>query len=650
MRAICLSAVLLLSTICGFAQESGPQAALPVPANIKVEGMPPIPQSLADAVAGYGQYREARLIAWHPTKRQILITTSFALNPPVPQIHLVDGPGRDRHQLTWVKNGVSTWVFAGFDPADGNTFTFMKDPGGGELGSLYRYNIATGQVSLVTEGRIRHPPVWSRQGKWLLYDSAERNGKDRDLYVIQPADPKTKRRLTEVSGALAPFDWSPDGSKVLTLDVIANTETDLWLVDVKTGERTLLSPKEGPKTYWFSAKFSPDGKRVYAISGRDGTPRLWRCDIATATWKPVTPEGMGLNNVGGFDISPDGQTAAFVVDRGTFDEVQLVDLTTLKTRPVNGVPEDQIFYLHWRPGSHEVGFTVGRFKSDVYSIDASLGTVTRWTNSETTFNPDVLPPPELISWKSFDGLAISGVYYRPARSFTGPRPVLINIHGGPDELERPRFQGRSNYLLNELGVAIIYPNVRGSGGFGPAFEQADNGRKREDSVKDIGALLDWIATRPELDKDHINLVGASAGGWLALEAGIVYNTRIRSVAEIAGITNLVTYLAETDPARQENRRQEYGDERDPEMRKFLLSISPVTRASELKMPTLIIQGAKDPRVPVAQAQELVSALKKNSATVWYVEVTNANHDNLQQLGGAYIFDAWILFTKLFGLN
>lgn len=649
MRPICLFTVLLLVSVSGFAQTS-PDTTLPVPANIKVEGVPPIPQSLADGVAAYGQYRAARLIAWHPTKRQILITTAFALNPPIVQLHLVDGPGRDRHQLTWVKNGVAMWVGAEFDPADANTFTFVKDPAGGELGWLYKYNIATGEVALVTEGKIRHAPVWARQGKWLLYDSTERNGKDRDLYVIQPSDPKTKRRLTEVPGAVQPVDWSPDASKVLALDVVTNTETDLWLVDVKTGNRTLLSPKDGPRTYWFYAKFSPDGKRVYAISGRDGGPRLWRCDLATGTWQPVTPRDLAVNNVGGFDISSDGQLAALVIDRGISDEVQLLDLTTLKMRALNGVPKGEIFYLHWRPGSHEVGFTVGKIKPDVYSVDVSLGTVTRWTNSETTFNSDVLPPPEIITWKSFDGLPITGVYYRPPARFTGPRPVLINIHGGPDDRERPRFLGYSNYLVNELGMALIYPNVRGSGGFGAAFEQADDGRKRMDSVKDLGALLDWIATRPELDKERVNLVGASSGGWLALEAGIVYDDRIRSVAEIAGITNIVTFLEETDPARQENRRHEYGDDRDPEMRQFLLSISPVTRAAELKKPTLIIQGGKDPLVPVAQAQELVSALKKNNATVWYLEVANANHDNLGALGGAYAQDAWILFTKMFGLN
>ena len=289
-------------------------------------------------------------------------------------------------------------------------------------------------------------------------------------------------------------------------------------------------------------------------------------------------------------------------------------------------------------------------KAGTCTLDTSLGTVTRWTASETTFNADALPPPEVVEWKSFDGIVVSGILYRPAAKFTGPRPVLVNIHGGPDQNERVRWQGRSNYILNELGVAIIYPNVRGSSGFSREFGALDDGKLRGNAVKDIGALLDWLATRPELDKTRVVLLGASSGGWLALEAGIAYNDRIRGVVEGAGITNFVTFLESTDPARLENRRQEYGDERDPQMREFLLSLSPVTRAAELKKPILIIQGGKDPRVPVGQAQELFKAVKASNPNVWYVEFTEANHENLGPLGGDYLLASWMWFFKTFLLN
>lgn len=651
MRCFVRTAAVAVTSVCVLAQAR--EATVPVPSNIKVEGMPAIPQSIADGLARYAQFRQAQLIAWHPTKRQVLITTSFASTPVAPQLHLVDGPGRERRQLTWVKNGLPADVDASFDPADGQTIVFPSDPAGGEFGSLYRYDLASGETSLVTDAQMRFAPVWAHRGVWLAYDSKERNGRDRDLYVIEPARPSTKRRLGDFEGSWVPQDWSPDGSTLLVSEFPANDEMYLWTVDVTSGQRHAITPHGGPKEAWYSARFSVDGRRIYAVGEHGGdAPRLWRCDLATRKWTAVSPEGTALDPGVDVAISPDGTLAAYAADRGSATNLQVLDLTTLKVRRLPGIPTGSVSQIFWRPHAREVGFTLASVQSqgDVYSVDMSLGTLTRWTKSETTFNADALPAPEIVRWKSFDGQMISGILYRPPSTFTGPRPVMVNIHGGPDVRVRPFFLGRMNYILNDLGMAIIFPNVRGSRGFGLKFMDLDNGTGREGAIKDIGALLDWVAARPDLDKDRVVLVGASYGGWLALESGIVYNDRIRGIVEGAGITDLVTFLDQTDKSRQDNRRQEYGDERDPEMRAFLLSISPITRASDLKKPTLIVHPGKDPRVPVNQARELVKALTANNATVWYEEVTNANHDNLPAVGGDYVLYSWMLFFKTFVLN
>jgi dipeptidyl aminopeptidase/acylaminoacyl peptidase len=654
-QLVCAGVLVLLPALC-VAQEK----TVPVPPNTKVEGMPPIPQSIADGLALYTQYRTALLQAWHPTKRQILFSTTFGATP---QLHLIDGPGRDRRQLTWMPGGVSpTLSSPSFDPADGNTLVFAYDPAGKEARSIYRYDFTSGQPVLVTPALIRYTPLWLRSGKWLVYDSNERDGKDIDLYVIDPRDPTTKRRIGEFTGNWSPHDASPDGKTIVVNEVLSNSESYLWLVNVQTGEKRTLTPRDGEKAAWLNARFSSDGRKVYALSDwHGGQWRVWRCDIANCVWSPVTPDGMVVDGpistppVGDrFQISSDGSTMAVVVDRGSSTELQLLDLTTLKAKPIPGIPAGIFQELRWRPGSRELAFTVITAKTagDVYSVDTSLGTVSRWTSSEATFNTDALPAPEIVEWKSFDGLTISGVVYRPPAKFTGPRPVLVNIHGGPDSRDRARFLGRSNYFLNELGVTLIYPNVRGSSGFGRKFQDLDNGTKRGDSIKDIGAVLDWIATRPELDRGRVVLTGASYGGWLALEAGIVYNDRIRGIIEGAGIADFITYMEQQEPSRVDGQRAEYGDERDPQMREFLKSISPVTRAADLKKPTLIVQGGKDPRVPVAQAQELVRALRTNNAPVWYVEFTDANHDNFP--GAAANFDftmaSWVLFFQQFVLN
>jgi dipeptidyl aminopeptidase/acylaminoacyl peptidase len=644
---VCAAAVIALPAVLS---AQGPTAV--APANTKIEGMPPIPRSILGGLAKYGQFRTARLVAWHPTRRQLLVNTAVTGSS---QIHAIDGPGRDRRQLTWMERGVSPNLERAVFAPSGDSFVFQYDASA-ELRSLYRYVFASGETSLVADAQSRYVPVWSRDGKWLAYDSAERNGTDRDLYVIQPSDPSTKRRLADFTGPFAPQDWTPDGATLIANEVLANVETYLWKIDVKTGQKTAITPRDGEKAGFFNARLSPDGRTLYALSDRKtGEYRVWRCELAKCAWTPVTPEGMvldGPNDAGGFELSPDGTLLAAIVDRGSSSELQVIDLTTLKPRALPAMPKGIVTRVQWRPSSREVGFTLEntRIPADVYSIDTSLGTLSRWTTSEVSFNSDVLPIPEVVQWKSFDGIMVSGILYRPSAKFTGPRPVLINFHGGPDARERTRWLGRTNYVLDELGVAVIYPNVRGSSGFGREFAQLDDGKLRGNTVQDVGALLDWIATKPELDKSRVMLLGVSSGGWLALQSGIAYSDRIRGVVEGAGITNFVSFLEGTSPARQQNRRAEYGDERDPAMKEFLLSLSPVAQAAKLKKPTFIIQPGKDARVPVSQAQELLAALKATGQPVWYLEFTEANHDNLGGVGGDYLLASWMWFFKTYLLN
>jgi len=333
MRYFACAALLLLSPVVALAQEK----MLPTPTNITIEGVPAIPQSIAEGLARYAQFRQAQSLAWHPTRRQMVITTALGATP---QLYMLDGPGRDRRQLTWYDRAVPPIV--AFDPTDPNAFVFQFDPDGSELRPLYRYDLAAGQISLVTPSKTRYPHVWARQGKWLAFDSAERNGKDRDIYVMQPADPSTKRRLTEAEGAWAPQDWTPDGATLIVNEVFSNSETYLWRVEIKTGQMTAITPRDGEKAAWFNARVSADGKKLYALSDRQGGEfRIWRCDLARCTWTPVTAEGVRADSpvqTGQFEISPDGTTLGVIIDRGSSTELHLIDLTTLKARTVATPP------------------------------------------------------------------------------------------------------------------------------------------------------------------------------------------------------------------------------------------------------------------------------------------------------------------------
>src|SRR6202161_3374663 len=267
-----------------------------------------------------------------------------------------------------------------------------------------------------------------------------------------------------------------------------------------------------------------------------------------------------------------------------------------------------------------------RSTGDCYSVDVASGKVERWTASETAVKTDDFPEAELVRWKSFDGKMISGFLYKPsATKFTGERPVLALIHGGPGGQAQPTFLGRFNYYLNELGIALIYPNVRGSTGYGKTFSQLDNGFKREDTYKDINSLFDWMWTRPDLDAEPIAVTGGSYGGHMTLAVSTFYSDRIRCSVDIVGMSNLVTFLEPTDGYRRDLRRVEYGDKRDPKMHDFLEKIAPMNNIDKIKKPMLVVAGKNDPRVPVTDSEQIVGALKKQGTPVWYLMAKDEGH-------------------------
>jgi dipeptidyl aminopeptidase/acylaminoacyl peptidase len=250
-----------------------------------------------------------------------------------------------------------------------------------------------------------------------------------------------------------------------------------------------------------------------------------------------------------------------------------------------------------------------------------------------------------VKWKSFDGREISGFYYRPAARFTGKRPVIINIHGGPEGQARPSFLGRTNYYLNELGVAVIYPNVRGSLGYGKSFVKLDNGMRREDSVKDIGALLDWVTTQPELDASRVLVTGGSYGGYMTLASATHYNDRICCSVDVVGISNFNTFLKNTESYRRDLRRVEYGDEREPAMRDFFERIAPINNAAKITKPLFVIQGANDPRVPRTEAEQMVATVKRNGSPVWYMMAKDEGHGFRKKINADYQFYATVMFVQ-----
>jgi dipeptidyl aminopeptidase/acylaminoacyl peptidase len=617
--------------------------------NLVVEGIPRIPTRLVDEVNRYTEFRLAGIAGWHPIKREMLIVTRFA---DTYQVHLVKFPGGARTQLTFFKDSVHG---ATFQPTKGDYFVYGKDSGGNENYQKYRYDFATGASTLLTDGQSRNTGgLWSNAGDLFVYSSNRRNGKDVDLWVMNPADPKSDRLLAQLKGGgWSALSFSRDDHQLLISEYISANESYVWLLDMATGERTLLTPKPGEeKVVYDSAQFSVDGKGIYVTTDRDSEfLRLAYINLATKKHTYLTDHIKW--DVGSFDLSWDGKTIAFNANENGLSILHLLDTRSGKERPQPQLPPGMAFPSCWHKNNRDLGFILmsARNPEDCYSLDVKTGKVERWTFSETGgVNTDHFSVPEVVRWKSFDGKLISGLLYTPPATFAGKRPVIIDIHGGPEGQSRPWFQGENNYFVNELGVAVIQPNVRGSTGYGKTFLQLDNGYAREDSYKDIGALLDWIKTRPDLDPDRIMVTGGSYGGHMTLAVATYYPERIRCALDVVGPSNLATFLEHTSAYRQDLRRVEYGDERDPKMREFLERIAPLNNASKITKPLFVVQGGNDPRVPLSESVQMVQTVKKNGTPVWYLMAKDEGHGFAKKTNRDFLLYSTVLFIKDFLLN
>ncbi|HJZ91518.1 MAG TPA: S9 family peptidase [Gemmataceae bacterium] len=639
MRAFLLTAaVLVLAAPATVAQSD----VIKPGDNLVTDGIPPVPAELAEKVARYTEFRSASLTSWHPTRREMLISTRFGQSS---QVHRVKMPGGARFQLTFYPDSVSG---ASYEPSNGDYFVFGKGSGGNERFQLYRYDFATGDVTLFTDGKSRNTPgPWATAGGRMAYTSTRRNNRDFDIWVINPAEPKSDKLLLQVEGAWHPIDWSPDDDRLLVGQSISANESYLHVVDVKSGKKTELTPKGPEKVSYTGGRFAKDGKSIFVTTDKDSEfHRLARINLESGKHAFLTDDIKW--DVEEFELSPDGKTIAFVANEDGVGKLHLIEADTGKQKLVRKLPPGSVGGLEWHKNGKDLGLgiTSARSPADVYSLDIESGNIERWTECETGgLNTQTFAEPELIKWKTFDGRMISGFLYRPPAKFPGKRPVVINIHGGPEGQFQPTFLGRNNYFLNELGVALLFPNVRGSTGYGKTFLTLDNGFKREDSYKDIESLLDWLKTRDDLDAERVMVTGGSYGGFMTLAVACNYADRIRCAVDVVGISNFVTFLQNTESYRRDLRRVEYGDERDPKMREFMQRTAPVNNVHKIKRPMFIVQGKNDPRVPLSEAEQMVAALKRANVPVWYLIAKDEGHGFAKKANADFQFYATVLFMQ-----
>ncbi len=647
-RAWSLVLALCLQVAAGLAAQN---AFLTPPDNLVGDGIPPIPSALKTQVEPYTRARAAELLSWHPVTREMLIATGFA---NVPQVYLVEMPGGARRQLTFFEDRPTRGV--SYQPTTGAYFLFLKDSGGNGNTQIYRYDFADAKITLLTDGRSRNSAgVWAHGGDRIAYTSTRRTGRDADLYVVNALDAQSTRMVAALEGGgWYALDWSPDDRSILMQEGRSINESYLWRVDVQSGARTPLTTTSDSATAYEAARFTRDGRGLFVLTDRGAEfKRLAVLDLRTNHLRFVTA---GIPwDVAEYDITADGKTAAVVTNENGLFVLHLIDTATGKERSNSGrrAPLIGVTEVRWHPSGRWLGFdmTSARANTDAYSLDVATGKLERWTFSELGgIATNQWVEPELIKWKGADEREMSGFLYRPPARFTGKRPVIIDIHGGPEEQFQPWFMGSDNYLLNELGIALVHPNIRGSSGFGKTFLKLDNGVLRENAYQDIGALLDWIAARPDLDAARVMVTGASYGGHMTLVTAARYAERIRCAVDIFGPSNLVTFLEHTAEYRRDQRRAEYGDERDSVVRAFMERTAPLNNASKITKPLFVVQGANDPIVPPSESEQMIRAVRANGVPVWYLLAKNEGHGFTNNADRDYQFYATVLFIKTYLLN
>jgi dipeptidyl aminopeptidase/acylaminoacyl peptidase len=593
------------------------------PPAIVTESVPLVSPQLAERLQAYQNVREAAFCGWAPDGRGILIATRFG---DTTQLHRVYEPGGRRDQVTFFAEPVSGRFLPGNDD---RTILVSMGRGGDENYQIYRLDRDRGTSTLLTDGQSRNElgPV-ARDGRLVVFSSNRRNGRDTDLFGINPHHPESARMILETSSQYyEALDLSLDARRLLVNHVVSINETYPAVIDLPSGAKTPVPPPgaaERPLAFGDLA-FTPDAASAYVTCDALGEfLRLAHVNLATYEYQWRSDNIPW--DVSELEVNPTSGELAFTVNANGASELYLV--AGQSTRRI-ALPLGIASSLEFSPDGRHLGLTLSRpdAPADAYSIDTKSGELTRWTFSEVGgLIPATFVVPEQIEFRSFDGRQIPVYYYRPrGASREHPAPVLISIHGGPESQFRPEFSGVTQFYVNELGLAVLAPNVRGSSGYGKSYLRLDNAERREDSVRDIGALLDWIAQKEELDASRVAVIGGSYGGYMVLSSLVHFSDRIRAGVDIVGIASFITFLERTQAYRQDLRRAEYGDERDPAMRKVFERIDPLANADRIRAALLVAHGCNDPRVPFFEAQQIAEKVRATGRPVWTVYADNEGH-------------------------
>ncbi len=630
MRALLALACLLTVVPVGADEPSDARR----PAAIKTQNVPTVPADIFSRLREYQNIRNALFMSWTPDSKSLLVLTRFG---NAPQLHRVAAPLARREQLTFFDEPVMS--ARSLNPSQDEALLLVMSQGGNENDQLYRLDPHSYRTTLLTDGKSRHllGPT-SRDGKQIVVLHNARNGRDSDIFIADTREPNKQERVFQTEGQFWQVeDWSHDGRYLLMSRYVSINEGYPAILDLKEQKKIdiELRKKPGDKVAISEMRFSPDGQSIYLTHDADGEfLQLVKYDLARKQYQSLTKDIPW--DVASVEVDASG-TVAFTTNEDGFSRIYLL---RDGVRKAVDLPRGLVQNVKFSPDGQHIGFSFSgpTAPADAYSCEIATGKITRWTISESGgLDPSAFVDAKLIRFSTFDGQQVPAFYYPPkGASPQKPVGVLIGIHGGPEAQYRPDFSALAQFYAGRLGIAVIFPNVRGSAGYGKTYLQLDNGKQREDSVKDIGALLDWIRSQQELDSTRVAVTGGSYGGYMVLASLTHYPDRIKAGIDNVGIANWVTFLERTSPYRQDLRRAEYGDERIPDMREFLTRISPANRADKIRSALLVAHGVNDPRVPFSEAQQIAEKVGSLGRSVWTVYADNEGHGFLKKDNRDYL--------------
>jgi len=582
---------------------------------VLLDGTGAVPDDIRQRLLPYLDSRRTRLAGALPGRRTFLALTRLGRSP---QVYSVDVPRGPLTQLTSEPEPIEQ---VSYFTASAPSLLYRTDMKGNERFQLIRLGLDDARRALLSDGVSRHGSFSIAPGSSAVaFTGNGRSEADMDVYLTDGRSRASTRLLLARQGQWIAGAWSVDGKRMVLREYLSTEHSALHILDVASGELMPVAPSAHPSVYR-EGRFSADDEKIYFTSDRDGDfVQLYELELASGDLRSITRDiPWDVENIALW-----GTQLAFTTNEDGASTMRVYDTGKRSMRKVRGVPEGIVSSFRFADGGKLLAMTIARptEPDDIYTVELATGKLERWTTSQPGDSRRFVVP-RLVRIPSFDGLEIPAYLYRPRGD--GPFPVLLWMHGGPEDQYRPSFDPIIQYFVVERGIAVIAPNVRGSDGYGRRYRSLDNASLRLDAVRDVGSILDWIAARTDLDADRTGIYGVSYGGYMVLASLVEYGDRLAAGCDVVGLSSLVSFLEGTGAYRRDARCAEYGDERDETMREFLHSISPLTNAARIRSPLFVAHGANDPRVPLGEAEQIVKAVRDGGNEAWYMVAPDEGH-------------------------